>query len=105
MTSYPEWASADKTCCPLAQECQRLLFATAKKQSRLVQEGYAWLTNWLSTDILRDPDGTPNMDAILGARGLISLKEKAVHPMVTGNTSICESQHKPGAHLPLQCGV
>lgn len=88
---------------PLAQMCQRLLFATAYKQDRLrplVQEGYAWLTNWLSTDILQDPDGRLNMDAIRGAEGLIALREKAVHPTVTSSTSICESQHKPGAHNP-----
>lgn len=77
--------------------CQRLLFATAHAQDRLVREGYAWLTNWLNImETLQDLDGKPDISAILGAEGLIGVREKAVHPTVPSNTSICESLQEPG---------
>lgn len=62
-----------------------------------MREGYAWLTNWLNImETLQDPEGNPDISAILGAEGLIGVREKAVHPTVPGNTSICESLHEPG---------
>ena len=96
LTSLLRCASADKLSWPRAQECQRLVFATAHKQDRLVREGYAWLSNWLNMETLQDSDGKPDIDAIRGAEGLIGVREKAVHPTVTSNTSICESLHEPG---------
>lgn len=90
-------ALADKPSWPRAQECQRLLFATAHAQDRLVREGYAWLTNWLNImETLQDRAGNPDISAILGAEGLIGVREKAVHPAVPSNASICASLHEPG---------
>lgn len=63
-----------------------------------MREGYAWLSNWLDVDTtLQDLDGKPDIDAIRGAEGLIGVREKAVHPTINSNNSICESPHEPGA--------
>ena len=62
-----------------------------------MREGYAWLTNWLNImETLQDRAGNPDISAILGAEGLIGVREKAVHPEVTSNASICASLHEPG---------
>ena len=97
LTSPSGCALADKSSWLRAQECQRLLFATAHAQDRLVREGYAWLTNWLNImETLQDSAGNPDISAILGAEGLIGVREKAVHPAVPSNASICASRHEPG---------
>jgi hypothetical protein len=62
-----------------------------------VREGYGWLTNWLNImEALQDREGNPDTSAILGAEGLIGVREKAVHPTVPSNTSTCESLREPG---------
>ena len=62
-----------------------------------MREGYAWLTNWLNImETLQDRAGNPDISAILGAEGLIGVQEKAVHPAVPSNASICASRHEPG---------
>ena len=72
-----------------------------------MREGYAWLTNWLNImETLQDRAGNPDISAILGAEGLIGVREKAVHPAVPSNASICASLHEPvdpNPHHTSQC--
>ena len=69
----------------------RYLFSTAYRQNRLVGQGVAWLTNWMTEDFMRMADGVTNdLDAIRGAEGLIGVQERLSPTLRRSPTSVCE---------------
>eukprot|EP00966_Prymnesium_polylepis_P243686 5635168-Prymnesium_polylepis.1 len=51
---------------------QRAIYSYIYETNQLYGAGYAWLSTWISEDMLRNADGSANVSAIRGAEGLLT---------------------------------